>query len=97
METIIKSKGILGIVAIFIILMFMYNLFLKPEFTSEVPEPPASSIGNELLKTREQLQEVTFDQTLFTSIGYLQLIDFGTDVPAQATGRLNPFNTIGRD
>ena len=97
METFSKGKGILGLVAIFVVGMFLYNLFFKPESASIVSSLDSTGAGNELIKIRQELQAVTFDQTLFTSPGFVNLIDFSTAITPQPTGRSNPFNTIGRD
>lgn len=97
MQTLTKSKGILAIVAIFIVVMFLYNLFFKSESLSVLSALSSSNAGDELLKTREELQRVAFDQSLFSSAGYLGLTDFSVDVPPQTIGRPNPFNIIGRD
>ena len=97
METFSKGKGILGLAAIFVVAMFLYNLFFKPESASIVSNLDASGAGNELIKMRQELQAVTFDQTLFNSAGYVNLIDFSTAILSQPTGRPNPFNTIGKD
>jgi len=97
MKILIANKGILAAVAIFIVAMFIYNLFFKSDVISVPSELAASSIGNDLLKMHEELKNVTFDQTVFSSTGYLYLVDFTVNVPEQATGRPNPFNIIGRD
>lgn len=97
MKTLLANKGILGIIAIFIIAMFIYNLLFKPETVSVPNELTASSVGNDLLKMHEDLKKITFDQTIFSSSGYLFLNDFSVDIPQQSVGRLNPFNLIGRD
>ncbi len=97
MKTILANKGILALIAFFILAMFIYNLFFKPEASSVPSELDASSIGNDLLKMHEDLKKVTFDQALFSSPGYLLLNDFSVAIPEQAVGRPNPFNSIGRD
>lgn len=97
MKIFTKNRGILTITALFIAVMFLYNIFFKPEPSTVSPESSASNVGDDLLKMHEELQKVTFDQALFSSPGYLMLADFSTDIPPQATGRPNPFNTIGRD
>jgi len=97
MEVLTKSKGIIATVAIFILAMFLYNTFFKAETTSVISELSASKIGSDLIKTREELQKVVFDQALFSSIGYLKLTDFSVAIPQETTGRINPFNIIGRE
>ncbi|MDP2933397.1 MAG: hypothetical protein Q8N81_04675, partial [bacterium] len=87
--------GILAAVAIFILAMFLYNLFSKSETTPASNESSASSIGDDLLKIHEKLQKVTLDQSFFSSPGYLELTDFSVSIPQQTTGRSNPFNVIG--
>ena len=97
MKTLIANKGILAAVGIFIIVMFLYSLFFKSETTLVPDELSASNIGNDLLKMHRELQGVAFDQTLFSSPGYLGLTDFSVSIPEQTTGRPNPFDVIGRD
>lgn len=97
MKILIKNKILLLVVAIFVIAMFLYNTFLKSDPLPTPDALSASSIGDDLLKIREELQQVTFDQTLLASPGYLFLVDFSTVVPTQVTGRRNPFDIIGRD
>lgn len=84
-------------VAIFIIAMFIYNLFFKSEIISVPDEASATSVGNDLIKLHDGLKGVTFDDTLFSSAGYVLLTDFNVDIPQQPTSRPNPFNTIGQD
>lgn len=97
MQILTKSKGILAAVAIFIVAMFLYNLFFKSDKVPLVSQLSSSVIGDDLLKIREDLQKVSFDQTLFSSPGYLSLSDFNVDIPQQSIGRPNPFNIIGRE
>lgn len=97
MEILTKNKGILATVALFIVAMFVYNVFFKSQAVAVPSELSASSVGDDLLKIRGELQAITFDRALFTSPGYLLLTDFGTAIPTQTTGRTNPFDIIGRD
>lgn len=97
MKTLTKNKGILAIVAIFILVISIYNFFFKSEAIPIPSELSASSIGEDLIKIRSELQAVTLDQSLFSSPRYLELTDFSVAIPQQATGRPNPFNIIGQD
>lgn len=97
MKTLTGNKGIIVAVAVFIVLMLLFNIFLKAEPSLIPDELVASGIGEDLIRTHVELQRVTFDQSLFSSPSYLGLVDFGIPIPSQATGRPNPFNIIGRD
>jgi hypothetical protein len=97
MNKLIKNKGILIALTLFILATFLYNIFYKSETTPLSSELSATNIGDELLKTHRDLQAVTLDRQIFSSHGYLLLTDFGTAIAPQATGRLNPFDVIGRD
>ena len=92
-----KNKGILITVAVFIVVMLLYNFFFKSETVSLPNESSTVVIGEDLIKIFKQLQGVTLDQSLFSSAGYLLLQDFSNSIPQQAIGRPNPFNIIGRD
>ena len=97
MKTLVANKGILVAVAVFVVVIFLYNTFFKPETITVPSELAASSIGNDLLKMHDELQRVSFDQSIFSSPSYLLLTDFSVDIPQQITGRPNPFNIIGQD
>lgn len=97
MEILTKNKGTLAAIVIFILAIFLYNFFFKSETLLVPSELSASSIGDDLLKIRGELQKVTLNRSVFSSPGYLLLSDFSTAIPQQATGRPNPFNIIGRD
>jgi len=97
MKTLTKNKGILLSAVLIILLMFAYSMFFDSGALPIPSEVTASSIGEDLIKTHTELQQVTLDQSLFTTPGYLLLIDFSTTIPVQPTGRPNPFNVIGRD
>ncbi|MBI2065596.1 MAG: hypothetical protein HYT68_00805 [Candidatus Zambryskibacteria bacterium] len=97
MKTLTQNKGILAIIAIFIVAMFLYNSFFKSEGAPVSSELSASSIGDDLLRLRKELQTVTLNQASLSSPGYLLLTDFSISIPQQTTGRSNPFDIIGRD
>ncbi|MDO8729303.1 MAG: hypothetical protein Q7K26_05480 [bacterium] len=97
MNMIKQNKGTLAAIVIFIVVMFLYKLFFKSENIAIPSELSASSIGEDIIKIRGELQAVTLDQSVFSSHGYLLLTDFSTAIPQQITGRPNPFNIIGRD
>ena len=97
METLTKNKGILLAVAVFILAMFLYNMFFKSDEIPVLDDLSASSIGDDLLKTFEELRAVTLDESVFSSLGYLELTDFSADISQGLIGRPNPFNIIGRD
>ncbi|MDZ4205880.1 MAG: hypothetical protein U1C12_01575, partial [Patescibacteria group bacterium] len=90
MKILAANKGILASVVIFIIVIFLYNFFFKSETIMVPSELLAASIGDDLLKIREELQRVTLDRAIFSSPGYLLLTDFSIAVPPQTTGRPNP-------
>ena len=97
MKKLTENKGIFGAVAVFILVIFLYNVFFKTDSDVAPSELEATSIGDDLLKIHADLQKVTFDQALFTSPSYVGLTDFGVSIPEQAVGRSNPFDIIGRD
>lgn len=96
MKTLAKNKGILGAVALFVIAMFVYNLFFKTDAISIPSESSAAVIGDDLLALHQKLQSVSLDTGIFSLPGYLRLTDFSLEVPMQPTGRPNPFDVIGR-
>ncbi len=97
MKTLTKNKGILVVVAIFIVAMFLYNTFFSTETVLVQDGLSSSGVGINLLEISEKLQRVTLDQSIFSSNGYLLLNDFSTSITPQVIGRPNPFGIIGRD
>ena len=90
------SKLILSLLALFTVGMFMYNSFMGSDTVMPV-DLTSSTIGNDLLELRNELQQVTLERDLFSDNKFLELADFSTVIPNQPTGRTNPFNVIGRD
>ncbi|MBI2673950.1 MAG: hypothetical protein HYX23_01565 [Candidatus Zambryskibacteria bacterium] len=97
MDTLKNNKGTLIAIAVFVVVILSYNFFFKSDTTVLPSELTASSIGNDLIKMRAELQAVTLSPKVFSSSGFLLLTDFSTDIPSQPIGRPNPFNIIGRD
>lgn len=82
-------------VLLFVVALFVYNSFFKPEADLEVA--PATPVGTDLLEISETLSQATLNREIFSSSGYRLLSDFSTAIPQQPLGRKNPFNPIGRD
>ncbi|MEK7177034.1 MAG: hypothetical protein AAB719_01960 [Patescibacteria group bacterium] len=97
MKTLSQNKTIIGAIAVFITLILLYNVFLKADPELIPDELAASTIGEDLIRTHAELQRVTLDTALFSSPNYQRLVDFNLTIPAQPTGRTNPFDIIGRD
>lgn len=93
-----KNKAIIEIVGVFIIIMFMYNFFFGGSSQGGVSIASSSplAIGADLVKMSEDLSRATLSQQVFSSAGYLNLIDFTVPLPQQSVGRSNPFDPIGR-
>lgn len=98
MESLAKNKILVGILFSFILVMFLYNTFIKKDaLSSETDSQSALVAGADLLKLSEDLSNAQLSQTLFSKSTYLFLTDFSEPIPQQPLGRSNPFNTIGRD
>ncbi len=91
------NKGILMVVIIFVLVMVLYKIFLRPDTALIPDESLATSIGDDILSLRTELEKVNFDSTLFSTPGYLGLIDLTVSIPNLPVGRTNPFEVIGRD
>lgn len=91
------NKGILAAVLIFVLLMVLYKIFLRPDTALIPDESLATNVGNDILNLRAELEKVNFDQTLFSTPGYIGLIDLTVLIPTLPVGRVNPFDVIGRD
>lgn len=94
MKTLEKNKGIVIAVIVFALVIFAYNTFKADIF----PEPQTrENIGADLVELYAGLQSVTLNKEVFSSPLYASLSDFSVDLGVAEVGRLNPFNTIGRD
>lgn len=51
-------------------------------------------VGEDLINTLAELQNVTLDSSIFKTAGFLNLTDFAVDLPSQPIGRSNPFESI---
>jgi hypothetical protein len=96
MQALVKNKILLGIVILFILTMFVYNYFIKSD-APVVSNQSALSAGSDLIKLSDELSHAQLSQDLFSKPAYLFLTDFSLPLPPQATGRVNPFEIIGRD
>ena len=97
MKTSSSIKTLLPLIGIFVVVMFLYNLFASGDSVSSPQELANINIGNDLLELRNELQEVSLERDVFSDPRFLNLNDFSTAIPSQPTGRPNPFNLIGRD
>jgi hypothetical protein len=97
MKSLQKNMGIILAITIFLLVMFLYRTFLKPDPTAQFTNTSARDAGADLVLTLQGLKAITFDQALLSSQAYLSLKDFSVEVRDQPAGRSNPFNTIGRD
>lgn len=84
-------------VAIFILAMLVYNVFLKSDSISTTGTTPKAALGADLLELSDAISRATLDQTLFSTPSYRSLTDFTSTIPQQTVGRPNPFDIIGRD
>lgn len=98
MQELFKNKTLLTGVAIIILVLLGFNIFMG---SSDMPADEGSLAGEapgaDLLKLSGELSKVTLGQELFSSATYRGLVDFAvpkTDLPL---GRTNPFDLIGRD
>lgn len=94
MEALIKNKKILGILVIFILGMFVYNLLFRGE--APVESESALSVGSDLVKLSDDLARAQLSQEIFQLPSYRSLTDFTTTLPQEELGRNNPFDVIGR-
>lgn len=94
MDTILKNKT--AIVALALLLIAFYVLSLV--FGGAVPTESESAEEKNaaLVEIAGELSTIEFNQEIFSSRAYRQLIDFSTALPAEAPGRSNPFGVIGR-
>jgi len=97
MKSLEKNKGTLIAIVIFVLVIVVYNMFIKPGQISLPSEVEAVSVGEDLLKMAEQISAVNLDRSIFSDPNYLYLTDFSAQVPEDPIGRPNPFNVIGRD
>jgi hypothetical protein len=96
MQSLLKSKSTLGILFLFILGMFVYNMFFRGEAAPLESADSAASVGSDLVKLSDELTRAQLSQDLFQLPTYRSLTDFTTPLPQQEIGRENPFDVIGR-
>jgi hypothetical protein len=97
MKSLEKNKGTLIAIVVFVLVIVVYNTFLKPGQITLPSEAEAVSVGDDLLKMADQIMSVNIDKSLFNDPNYVYLTDFSAEIPQDPVGRPNPFNVIGRD
>lgn len=99
MKGIRNNKPIVLSLVIFVLVMGIYQLFLKPTpvIDTIVTEETGEQIGKDIIELNEQLQRITFDRSVLSSAPYKALVDFTTVVSPQPLGRSNPFGPIGNE
>lgn len=94
MNTLLENKKAVIALVVVVLAFFIYSVMMP----DAAPAPTsAASPGEDLVQVAEELSSINFDQNLFKTAGYKSLVDWSPVVPAQPTGRPNPFEVIGRD
>lgn len=92
-----KNKNLIIAIVVILLAFWAYNTFFKSEGLVTSDNIAADEVGSDVLDLSASLQSVTLDQSLFASPLYKHLIDFSLPIPSQPSGRVNPFDIIGRD
>lgn len=91
MEFLKNNKSIIIVAVLCLAGLFVYFQY----FTGAAPAPLTSAApapgGANLLTALGNLQTVKLDNSLFSDPAFQSLADFGTTIPPQPIGRLNPF------
>ena len=91
-----KNTTFIAVVALFVVGMFVYNMFFRSAVTAD-PSTSPTVVGADLIKISGDLSKATLNQSIFSDPLYVNLLDFSTAVVEQPTGRANPFDIIGRN
>jgi len=94
MDTLIKNKTAIVALVILILGFLAYSILFSSD---QVEETVTSGENTDILELSQELSNISFDQELFTSPGYMMLKDFSAELEAQPTGRSNPFGAIGQN
>jgi hypothetical protein len=97
MKSISNNKSIIIAVFVFVLALFLYNTFIKPNQAIILDSTSAVSVGEDLLKMSADLNRVNLRTDILSDRGFLLLIDFTAPIAQDPLGRPNPFNPIGRD
>ncbi len=93
---ILKNKWI-GYGAVLAIAGLLFYVWLGMSSSDELLSTSGedtSPLSQELLTTLSQLNSIKLDPTFFSDPAFLSLNDFSTTIPAQNTGRRNPFEPV---
>jgi hypothetical protein len=98
MKKLMQYKSFLAIIVFFILAILFYKTFFQLEIADIYTDSSsARNIGASLIDTRAKLQDVNFNQNLFTQESYMLLTDFSVPIAPQTAGRPNPFDVFGRN
>ena len=95
MNTLYQNRKSVIAIVVLLLAFFFGSMLFAPDSSAPVAE--VADPGEDLLSVAQELSNINFDQGLFQKPGYRSLVDWSAPIPAQPTGRTNPFEIIGRD
>ena len=93
----IKSNKLLVVTLILIACgLVSYKVFFlsgdpSQTLTETASDAAASPVSQNLLTVLASLQTIKLDNTIFTSLSFTSLVDFGVEIAKEPAGRDNPF------
>ena len=92
-----QTKTILGAIGAFILVGVGFLVFssMYSGDTVVTSNAPASSAETLFLNLSTQLDSISFDTTILTDPRFAALSDIHTEILPEATGRNNPFASLG--
>ncbi|OGC86308.1 hypothetical protein A3D70_00395 [Candidatus Adlerbacteria bacterium RIFCSPHIGHO2_02_FULL_54_18] len=95
---ILKNKQVIGAAAVVLLCGLVYYFWgtggVSPLLTSTAE--PTSPLSEEILATLSNLNTIRLDPSIFKDPVFISLTDFGVTIPAEQTGRRNPFAPVGQ-
>lgn len=88
-----KVLGGLGVVVIVGVLLYYY--WGSGGTSATLTQETTSPASQELLLTLGNLRSISLDPSVLSDPMFGVLSDFGVTIPAQPTGRRNPFEPVG--
>jgi len=94
MEKLYQNKKAVIAITVLVLAFFAYSVIMSPDATSltDTTRP-----GEDLVKVAQNLSAINFNQEIFKTPSYRSLIDWSPIIPSEPTGRVNPFDVIGRN
>lgn len=85
-----KNAGAMILIVLTATGLWVYNAYFKI-IPTETASPTITAVGQRMITTLHRIENVTLDDSLFSTSEFQKLAEFELVIPSQPVGRPNPF------